>query len=377
LHVCESAQRYLPLRESDVFLSFLPMSHVYERIAGQCLPVYLGASIAYAKNLASIPGDMQKVRPTIMLCVPRFLEAFSDRALDAVSKMPALRRMMFHAALSQGVKKARGEFAPLADLLDKLVMKKVRDRTGGRMRFFVSGGAALAPHVGEFFMGTGLTVLQGYGLTETAGGTCINRVETNQYWTVGQPMDMEVRIAEDGEVLVRGDALMAGYYNLPEETAKVIDADGWLHTGDIGEFEGKNLKITDRKKDIIVLGNGKNVAPQPVENKLKESPLITEAVLFGDEMDAVVALIVPNYEALRAEIGVDEGVKLSQSAEARARIKREIDAINKTLAPFQMVKRHTILDRPFSIETGELTPSMKVRRKVVRDMYAGQIEAMR
>ncbi len=373
LHVCESAVQRIPLLDSDTFLSFLPMSHVYERIAGQVLPIQMGATVAYAKSLASLATDMQKVRPTIMLCVPRFLEAFADRVSSAIEKEGGMKKKLYDLALSQGVKKAKGQFAPLAGLTDKLVMSKIRARTGGRVRFFVSGGAALAPHVAEFLLATKLGVLQGYGLTETGGGTCINHPDRNKYWTVGEPLDMEVRIAEDGEILLRGPAIMQGYYNLPEETAQVIDPEGWFHTGDIGEMEGQSLKITDRKKDIIVLGNGKNVAPQPIENKLKQSPFISEAVVLGDAMDACVALIIPNYEAVRKELGVGEDVLLSTSDDARKLIKREIDRANKTMAPFEMVKKHAILDQAFSQETGEMTPTLKVKRKVVREKYANII----
>lgn len=373
IHVCESAQRQLPLIESDTFLSFLPMSHVYERVAGQCLPICLGATIAYAKSLASLAGDMQKVRPTVMLCVPRFLESFRDKAMDGIAKLPPLRQRMFHLAMAQGVAKAQGKFAPLSGVLDKIVMGKLRERVGGRMRFFVSGGAALPPHVAEFYMGTGLTVLQGYGLTETSGGTCVNHPDRNKYWTVGEPLGMEIKIAEDGEILIKGPGLMLGYYNLPDETTRAIDSDGWFHTGDIGEFEGKSLKITDRKKDLIVLANGKNVAPQPIENKLKASAYISEAVVLGDGMDHCVALIVPNHEAVRAHLGLPAEATVADKDEVRALIKKEIDRVNKTLAHFEGVRRHTLLENPFTVDSGELTVTGKVKRKVVKENYAKQI----
>lgn len=377
VHVCETAKGHIPLNENDVFLSFLPMSHVYERIAGQCLPISLGATIAYAKSLSSLAGDMLKVHPTILLCVPRFLEAFREKALDGVSKMPPLRQKLFHLAMSQLVKRAKGQFAPFAGVLDKLVMGKLREKVGGKMRYFVSGGAALAPEVAEFYMGTGLTILQGYGLTETSGGTCINKPEHNKYWTVGEPLDMEIKIAEDGEILIRGAALMLGYKNLPEETAQAIDSEGWFHSGDIGEFEGSNLKITDRKKDIIVLGTGKNVAPQPIENRLRNSPFIAEAVVFGDGMDHCVALVIPNFEAVRANLHLPEGADLQDNPDVRALIKKEIDRVNKTMANFEAVKKFALLDTPFSVESGELTPTLKIKRKVVRDKYADKLASLK
>lgn len=382
IHVCHHAREHVDLSENDVFLSFLPMSHVYERVAGQVLPIYLGATLGYAKSLMTLANDMQAVRPTIMLCVPRFLESFRERALDAAEKMPPLRKKLFHLCLAQGTKKARGGSAPLLPLLDKLVASKLRTRVGGRLRYFASGGAALPPAVAEFYIAFGLTVLQGYGLTETTGGTCVNHPERNKYWTVGEPLGMEIKIAEDGEILIKGPALMMGYYNLPEETAKAINADGWFHTGDIGKFEGKSLKITDRKKDLIVLGNGKNVAPQPIENKLKASSLITEAVVFGDGMEYCVALICPNFEAVKARLAsggetVPADDQLITDDRVKAMIKKEIEAVNKTLANFELVKKHALLSQPFSVDSGELTPTLKVKRKVVREKFADLIAGMR
>lgn len=376
MHVGEAVTHHLPIDERDTFLTILPMSHVYERVCGQIMPVYLGATIGYAKSLASVSTDLQKVRPTVMLCVPRFLEAFAERALEGVRKMPPLRQRLFAIAMDQGVRKAQGKPAPLADLLDKLVMTKLRERVGGRMRFFVSGGAALAPKIAEFYMGTGLTVLQGYGLTETSGGSVVNRPDRNKYWTVGEPLGMEVKLAEDNEILLRGPGNFVGYWNMPNETAAAVDADGWFHTGDIGEWEGKSLKIVDRKKDILVLANGKNVAPQSIENKLKGSAYIAEAVVLGDGMDHCVALIIPKFESVRSALNLPDGAVLSESEEARALIKKEVDRINKSLASFELVKRHAILDAPFSIENGELTPSLKVKRKVIRERYAARISEL-
>ncbi len=376
IHVCEVVRELNIINQEDVFLSFLPQSHVYERVAGQFFPIAVGASIAFSKNLASLAGAMIKVRPTVMMCVPRFLESFRDRVLDGVEKQPANKQRLFRLALAQGVRKAQGKFAPLALVLDRLVMSKIRERTGGRMRFFISGGAALAPQVAEFYMALGLTVLQGYGLTETTGGTFLNRPGRNKYWTVGESLGMECRIAPDGEILIRGPGLMLGYFNLPADTAAAIDLEGWFHTGDIGEFEGKSLKITDRKKDILVLGNGKNIAPQPIESKLRESDFIAEAVLVGDGMDACAALIVPNHSAVRKHLALAEDVLLSTNEAARKLFKQEIDRVNRGLANFEIVKRHVILDRPFSIDGGELTPTLKVKRKVIKEHYAAEIASM-
>ncbi len=377
VHVCVSAQTCIDIRDGEVFLSFLPLSHIFERVAGHCLAVSVGGTTAYNKSLMSLAGEMLTVRPTLLMCVPRFLESFRDRVLDGVAKSPPMRRRLFALALDQGTKRAKGGFAPLFPLTDRLVGEKIRARTGDRFRAFVSGGAALAPAVAEFFLAFRLTVLQGYGLTETAGGTCVNSFVDNRYWTVGAPLDMELRIAEDGEILFRGPGLFSGYWNLSEATAAAIDVEGWFHTGDIGEMEGANLKITDRKKDLLVLGNGKNVAPQPIENKLRFSPLIQEAVVLGDGMESCVALIVPNAEAVREELGLAEGAVLSTNPDVERLVKREVDAVNKTLAHFELVKRFALLDAPFTVEGGELTPTLKVKRRVVRERYADVLDGLR
>lgn len=371
LTVCKHATEEIGFLEHDVFLTFLPMSHVYERVAGQALPIYCGAVIAYSKGLASLAQEMMTVKPTIMLCVPRFLEATMDKIVDNVKKQKPIQQKLFNWALDQGAKRADGKFAPFAGLLDKLVGAKIRARTGGNIRFFVSGGAALPPHVARFYMAFNLHVLQGYGLTETAGGSCVNRPENNKYWTVGEPLGVEIKLAPDGEILIKGNGVMIGYYNHPEATAQAIDADGYFHTGDIGEWEGKNLKITDRKKDILVLANGKNIAPQMIENRLKESAFIGEVVLFGDGNEYVYGLVIPNFERVRAEIGIsDEDEQLVARDDVKALIKGEVDRVNKGLADYEKVKKHALLAATFSVDSGELTPSLKVKRKVVKERYA-------
>ncbi len=378
VHLAETVRNdgRVKINNHDTFYSFLPMSHVYERAAGQFMPIGVGATIAYSKSLAAIASDLIKVKPTYMLCVPRFLESFRDKVLDSVRKSSSTKQKLFAFALDQGIKKAKGEFAPLSGLMDKLVMSKIRERTGGNITAFVSGGAALAPAVAEFYMALGTNILQGYGLTESTGGSFLNRPDNNKYWTVGEPLGCESKIAEDGEILLRGPGIMLGYHNQPEETALAIDAEGWFHTGDIGEFEGKNLKITDRKKDLLVLGNGKNVAPQPIENKLKASEFISEAVVLGDGMEYCIALIIPQFEHVRQHLRLDETTKLSENDLAKALIKSEIDKINKTMANFEFVKKHALLDTPFTVDSGELTPSLKVKRKVVKEKYAAVIATL-
>lgn len=376
--ICEQAILSLPVSDADTFLSFLPMSHVYERVAGQALPISLGATIAYAKSLMTLANDIQKVKPTIMLCVPRFLEATKDKITDTAHKEGGLKAKLFDLAVKEGGKRANGKFSLLAPLLNGIVGSKIRAKMGGRMRFFVSGGAALAPSVADFYRGLGIDLLQGYGLTETAAASCVNHPARNKPWTVGEPIPgVEVKIAADGEILIGGPSRMIGYWNLPEATAQAIDAEGWFHTGDIGEFEGKHLKITDRKKDLLVLANGKNIAPQPIENQLKESNFISEAVLFGDGNEYVYALILPNWEHVQSHLGVKgEPAQLADKPEVKSLIKKEVDAVNSKLADFERVKKHCIFAGTFSIDSGELTPSFKVKRKVVREKYADLLKTM-
>lgn len=374
LHVSRAASPEFHFTQNDRFLCFLPLSHVFERVCGQVFPIAHGSSIAFARSVLTLSSDIQSCNPTTMLVVPRFLEATRDRILDTVAKASPIRQKLFAWAVDQGVKKAKGQPAPFAGLLDKLVMSKVRARLGGKLRLLISGGAALPEVVAEFYMALGVPVLQGYGLTETAGGSVINREHDNKYWTVGEPLDMEIKIAEDGEILMKGRGLMLGYFNDPEATRQAIDEDGWFHTGDIGCFEGKHLRITDRKKDILVLANGKNVAPQPIENLLKSCATVSEAVLFGDGMDYVCALIMPNKAHICKELELPDGDEISdeelaEREDVRALIKRDITTVNARLPDFERVKKFAILPSPLSIENGELTPTLKVKRNVVKDRY--------
>ncbi len=382
LAVVQAVQATIPLDHNDVFLSFLPLSHVYERLTGHFLPFGLGATVASAQNLASIAGDMLKVRPTVMCCVPRFLDAMRSKILDSVKKAPPIRQKLFYAALAQGTAKFVGKSAPLSPLFDKIVGEKIREKMGGRFRFFVSGGAALPSHVAEFFGAFNLLVLQGFGLTETSGGTSFNLPTRNNYRTLGEIIQgIEWKIEPDGEICIRGRTVMMGYHNLPDDTAAVIDKDGWFHTGDIGQFEGLSIRITDRKKDLLVLGNGKNIAPQPIENMLKESEFISEVCLIGDGMDCVCGLIIPDFDHLKT-FAAKQGIIITKEEDlikaepVKALIKAEIDKVNKNLADFEKVKRHVIIHARFSVETGELTPSMKVKRRVVKERFASEIQSM-
>lgn len=382
LSLTDGIQQSLPIDEKDTFLSFLPLSHVFERFAGHVLPLSVGAIVAYSGGLMTLTKDMVAVRPTVMLLVPRLLEAIRDRILDGVKKESKFKQWLFSRALAAGLKRQQGGHPFLGGLLDRLVGAKIREKTGGRIRFFVSGAAPLSPSVSEFYIAFGLNVLQGYGLTETMAATAVNHPDRNDPKTVGEPiMGMEVAIASDGEILIRGPGVMKGYLNLPQPTAEAIDQEGWFHSGDIGEFEGMKLKITDRKKDLLILANGKNVAPQPIENKLKFSEYIAEAVLFGDQMESVCALIVPNFERLKSfakdhDLISKDDEELISLPEIKKLLKDEITEVNKSLADFEKVKRYEVLSQQFSEATGELTPTLKVKRKVVRTKYAEVIARM-
>lgn len=361
----------------DTFFSFLPLSHVYERTDGHVLPTCVGATVGYMQSYATLANDFLRIRPTVMCAVPRFLEAFRGRILDGVAKQTPFKKMMFHFALDQGSKRFKGDPAPLFFLTDRVVGKKVRARLGGRFRFFASGGAALPSQVAEFFGAFRILVLQGYGLTETSSGMCFNPIDDNRYRTVGMPLPgAEMMTAEDGEILIRGEWVMKGYYNLPEASAEAIDIHGWFHTGDIGEkLPSGHWIITDRKKDLLVLGNGKNVAPQPIENKLKESPFIAEAVLLGDGMEYVCGLVIPDFAAIQQALpgSPADPAEAVENDAVKGLLRSEIHRVNGTLANFEKLKRYKLINATFSIEGGELTPSLKVKRRVIKEKFASQI----
>jgi len=382
VRLVQAIRETIDLGPNDTFLCYLPISHVFERMAGHVLPIGLGATIGYAQSLTTLMSDMQEIRPTVLLAVPRFLENARDRIIDAANKQSPLRKHLFHLMIAQGTARFYGRPAPLFGLLDRLVGEKVRARFGGRLRFFVAGGMALPKHVADFYLAFSLPPLQGYGLTETYGPCSVNLPGNNRPHTVGPPLStVEIKLADDGEILIRGSSVMDGYYRLPEETAQALDSEGWFQTGDIGKFDGDSLMITDRKKDILVLGNGKNVAPQPIENKLREQLHIAEAVLFGDSMDYVCALIVPDFDRLKSYaaqhgLGATDPVDLVGLEAIRGLIKSEVQSVNKGLADFEKVKRFELLNHSFSVDSGELTPSLKVRRKVVREKFQDIIARM-
>ena len=380
------------LNQSEVFLSFLPLAHIYERTAGQFFPLRLGASVAYCESLFTVDKDMAKARPTVMACVPRLYESSREKLFSAAKAMPANKAKTYLAALELAAKAGahRGQLpgAPVLSLLekikfavyDRLVYSKIRDKFGGRLKHFISGGAPIAPELGAIFIGLGLETLEGYGLTETSPVIAVNRPFGPQLGTVGPPLPgVEVKIADDGEITVRAASVMKGYWNKPDETREVLTRDGWFHTGDIGELNDGVLKITDRKKDLIVLANGKKVAPQPIELRLQESRFIAQAVLLGDKMKAVTALLVPNFSLLREwakeqKLEVSKDAELIENAEVNKLLRREVDAQTKDLADFEKVRKFVLLPDLLTTEKGELTPTLKVKRNVVTEKYGSLVE---
>ena len=373
----------------DVFLSFLPLSHVFERVTYN-LSLTMGAHTRFNDSIFKLMDNLAELQPTVMQCVPRVHESIHDRVLDSIGKLPERRKKLTQWALGVGdaFSRRRNAGQPVDPFLflqhliaDPLVLSKLRTRFGGHLKFFVSGGAPLNPKTAHFFLAIGIPILEGWGLTETTAAAAANQSGHVKVGTVGPKMfNVEVKTADDGELLVKGPTIMRGYWNHPEATAEVIDTDGWFHTGDIGEIDAEGyIKITDRKKDILVLANGKKVAPQPIETMLKRSPLLTEVVLLGDNSGAVGALVVPNFDALKAwakekSLDLKTNEALTADPAARKLVKSEIDSLSKNLADFEKIKRIALIDHVFSQEGGELTPTLKVKRRVVAEKYGALLE---
>ena len=381
----------IPFEGQDTCLSFLPLSHIFERMAGHYLMLHAGASIAYAESTDTVPLNMTEVRPTLVLSVPRLYEKMYARVLESALSGGAVKKRIFFwgrdvAERWANVKLAGGEpqgfLAAQYRLAQRLVFSKLQKRTGGRLRYFVSGGAPLAPEINKFFYAAGLTILEGYGLTETSPVIAVNIPTAFRIGTVGKPVPgVEVMIAPDGEILTRGPHVMRGYFNKPTATAEAIDSEGWFHTGDIGELRDGFLAITDRKKDIIVTAGGKNIAPQPIENKIKTNKYVSQAVMIGDRRKFPVVLIVPNWDQLekwaKAEnISWTERSQLLAMPAVHAKMEKEIAGECTELARFEMPKKVGLLEHDFSIERGELTPTLKVKRRVIDKQYKALIDSL-
>ncbi len=370
----------------ETFLSFLPLSHAYEHTAGFFFPISIGAEIRYAEGVDTLITNMPETRPTIMTCVPRLYEVMRQRILAGVTRQGGMKKRLFERAVELGSRRMRGESLGLVEglqdrVLDKLVRDKVRGRFGGRLKAMVSGGAALNPEVGTFFSALGLTLLQGYGQTEAAPVISCNLPEHIRMASVGRPLpEVEVRIADDGEILVAGGLLMDGYWNNPQATGEVL-RDGWLHTGDIGEFDDDGfLTITDRKKDIIVNSGGDNIAPQRVEGILNLEPEIAQCMVVGDRRPHLVALVVPDDTWL-AGFARDRGVEadlasLADDDALAAAIKAAVDRANANLSLIEKVKRIMVASEPFTVENRLMTPTLKIRRHVVRERFGDRLDAL-
>ena len=382
----------LGLASSDECLSFLPLSHVFERMAGHYVMMQAGVIINYATSIDTVGAELVEVRPTVVLSVPRLFEKIYAKVLEGAVSGSFVKKAIFHWAkrtgeeyvdLTMAHKPIPGGLRFGKRLASKLVFSKLQARTGGRLRFFVSGGAPLLAEIARFFHAADLPILEGYGLTETSPVITVNTFDHWKIGTVGQKVPgVEVRIAEDGEILTRGPHVMKGYYHKPEATREALEPDGWFHTGDIGEFDAEGfLRITDRKKDIIVTAGGKKIAPQPIEGTTKTSPFVANAVMIGDKRKFPLMLVVPNFDNLeswarhKGLVYADRSA-LAKMPEARAKIEREVLKVLRDLAHFEVPKKFIIVERDFSIESGELTPKMSVKRKVVEKNYAAQIEAV-
>jgi long-chain acyl-CoA synthetase len=378
-------QRHIAYGE-ETFLSFLPLSHAYEHAAGQWIPIAIGAQLYYAESLDALTGNMAEAKPTIMTAVPRLYEVMHGRVAKALTAMRGARRWMFDQAVAIGSK--RYEKKPLTwreqaldPLLDILVRRKVKARFGGRLKFFVSGGAALNYDVGLFFTALGVVMLQGYGQTEAGPVISANPLEQMKIHSVGPPLPgIEVRIAQDGEILVRGESVMKGYYGDPEGSAAAV-RDGWLHTGDVGHIDTDgHIVITDRKKDIIVNSGGDNVSPARVESFLTLQPEISQAMVYGDKRPHLVALIVPDAEESHewAKANGRSGglAQLVEDAQFHDQVSKAVERCNLGLSPIERVRRFVLAAEPFTTENGMLTPSMKIRRHAVRQVYGEALEAL-
>ena len=378
----KSGKKSIHIDESDVFLSFLPLSHVFERMVGHFSGLTSGGRVYYAESIDTVADNTGEIKPTIMASVPRLYEKMYAKIIDKVSNDPPLRQKIFWWAISVGkeampniCKNSRpsGWLGFKFGLAEKLVFSKIKERVGGRLRFFVSGGAPLSQEIAEFFAAANIIILEGYGLTETSPVITNNSLEDVKFGTVGKPIDgVEVKIAEDGEIICRGENVMLGYYNNEAATREVIDENGWFHTGDIGEFDEDGfLRITDRKKNIIVTSGGKNIAPAPMEIALITSKYIEQVVVLGDRRNFVSALIVVAQETL-SEWANEQGIdgEIIQDERTDKLFENEVSKAMAGFAHYETVKKFKLVADEWSVESGELTPTLKVKRKVVEKKYS-------
>ncbi|MEG8044547.1 AMP-dependent synthetase/ligase [Sphingomonas faeni] len=372
--------------DDEVFLSFLPLSHAYEHTGGQHFPISLGGQIYYAEGLEKLAANIEETRPTIMFVVPRLFEVLRTRISKTIEKQGGASAYLLRQALDIGGKRYAGRLRlidrPMQAAVATLFKPKISKKFGGRLKAMISGGAPLNPEVGLFFEALGLTFLQGYGQTEAAPVISCNRPKAGvRMDSVGPPLnDTEVRIADDGEILVRGELVMHGYWRNDAETAKVLK-DGWLHTGDIGKIDDRGrIRITDRKKDLIINDKGENVAPQKVEGMLTLQPEIAQAMIAGDKRPYMVALVVPDPEWTQEWCAANGDAcsfsRLAENSEFRTAIGHAIERVNKELTVTERIRRFVLADGPFTIENEQLTPSLKIRRHVLKQAYGERLDAL-
>ncbi|MBK9291269.1 MAG: long-chain fatty acid--CoA ligase [Bacteroidetes bacterium] len=384
-----AVKHIFPVDQTCRAVSYLPLCHVYERMNIYTYH-YLGVSVYYAENMGTIADNIREVSPEILTTVPRLLEKVFDKIMAKGEKLKGLKRILFHRAVELGM-----QYDPYAGnslwfrlrlwLMRKLVFSKWQEALGGRMRVIVSGGAALQPRLVRIFAAAGIPVLEGYGLTETSPVIAVNTLEPNGMMpgTVGKVIkDVAVRISDEGEILVKGPNVMKGYFNAPELTAAAIDAGGWFHTGDKGQLEPTgHLRITGRIKEIFKTSMGKYISPALIENKFKESPFIDGIIVLGENQKFAAALITPSFEHLRAwcrqqGISYTTDSEMIQHKEVRKRIKAEVDELNKQFGDYEQIKKFDLIDHEWSVQTGELTANLKLKRAFITQKYASQIEAL-
>ena len=412
-NVRASLDQITVITKDDVFLSFLPLSHVFERTATYHVCMATGAKIAFAQSLELLAKNMAEIKPTVVSCVPRLLERIHDRAMKSGQASGGIKTKLFLWSLEKGRKfrliKEAGKNPGLIlsaenKLADKLVFSKIKEKTGGRLKFMLSGGGALPKNVGEFFGDLGIRILEGFGLTETSPVMSVTEYDRQIYGTVGRIIPrIEVAIqnidthkiytiqthntfkpdfeSEEGEIITRGHCVMKGYWNKPEETKNVIDEDGWFHTGDIGRFYKGNLQITDRLKNMLVNSFGKNVYPTPVENTYLKSPKIEGVFLIGDKREYVTAFIIPSKELLLETFKLDEAFFEQDAVFIDEKniidwINTDIKKLSNELAKFERIKNFKVKRNPFSMEEGEITPTLKAKRKVIEKKYAEAIDQL-
>jgi long-chain acyl-CoA synthetase len=380
-----------PVSDEDVFLSFLPLSHAFERTVGQFLMLMAGATIAYAVSLRSVADDMLEVRPTIMLGVPRFFEKLYAKVMEKIREAPPFMQALFHLGMAIGHRcrmlRDSGREPGLVlrigfRLADRLVFARLKKKLGGRLRFFVSGGAPLSREITEFFLDAGVKIIEGYGLTENSPIISVNRLDGIRAGTVGPPLPgVELKIGEDGEILVRGSSVMMGYFKDRAATSETIE-DGWLHTGDLGVLEDGYLRIVDRKKEIIVTSGGKKIPPQRVENLIITDPYISQIMIYGDRRKFLTALVVPDFRELAKKTsipGISEGAppaELAANPAVNDFLLNRINERTQDLPSYERVKKILVLAEPFTEVGGELTPTLKIKRKQVLQRFQAGLDAL-